>query len=139
MAGTAAARGVSDPQRSTARLMLDEMFSPLIAANLRERGSDVVAVVDRADLRSLSDEVVFGASVAEKRWLVTENVRDFRPILLSAMQGGAPITGILFTSSRSFPRSRQNSGPLVEALDAWLKFGPPSPPLTEDWLVGDAA
>jgi len=129
---------VSGPERPKPKLMLDEMFSPAISTVLRERGHDVVAVADRADLRSLGDESIFGAATAEKRWLVTENVKDLRPILLSAMQSGTPMTGILFTSSRTFPRSRQNPGPLVEALDAWLKAGPPPPPLTEDWLLGDA-
>lgn len=118
--------------------MLDEMFSPAIAAILSERGHDVVAVAGRADLRSLSDGAIFDASVAEKRWLVTENVKDFRPILLSAMQAGTHVTGILFTSSRTFPRSRRDPAPLAEALDAWLKAGPPQPPLTEDWLLGDS-
>ncbi|MDQ2814744.1 MAG: hypothetical protein M3Z75_23535, partial [Actinomycetota bacterium] len=32
------------------------MFSPAIAAELRELGHDVIAVADRPDLRSKSDE-----------------------------------------------------------------------------------
>jgi Domain of unknown function (DUF5615) len=135
VAGAAAARGVNKAGRPKAKLLLDEMFSPVIAAKLRERDHDVVAVVERPDLRSLTDDVVFDASSAEKRWLVTENVKDFRPILLRAIQAGTLSTGVLFTSSRTFPRSRQNPGPLVEALDVWLKTGPPSPPLVEDWLL----
>jgi hypothetical protein len=43
-------------QRPDARLLLDEMFSPAIAAELRELGHDVIAVADRADLRARSDE-----------------------------------------------------------------------------------
>ncbi|MGH3679042.1 MAG: hypothetical protein ACRDT2_01755 [Natronosporangium sp.] len=38
-------------------------------------------------------------------------------------------------SSRTFPRSRQNLGPLVEALHTWLAAGPPPSHLTEDWLL----
>jgi predicted nuclease of predicted toxin-antitoxin system len=118
-----------------ARLLLDEMFSPAIAAELRELGHDVVAVADRADLRSKADEDVFAWAAAEQRWLLTENVKDFRPIMLRALQTGTPASGLLFTSSRSFPRSRKNPGPLIRSLHAWLTGGPPPPPVTESWLL----
>jgi predicted nuclease of predicted toxin-antitoxin system len=119
----------------TAPLLLDEMFSPGIAAELRQLGHDVLAVADRPDLRSKSDEEVFAWATAQKRWLLTENVKDFRPILLRALQAGQPSAGVLFTSSRTFPRSRKNPGPLVRALDGWLTAGPPAPPILEAWLV----
>jgi len=86
------------------------------------------------DLRSKSDEEVFAWAAVQKRWLRTENVKDFRPILLRALQAGQPGAGVLFTSSRTFPRSRKNPGPLVRALDAWLTGGPPAPPVMEAWL-----
>jgi hypothetical protein len=50
--------------------------------------------------------------------------------------GGPPGCGLLFTSSRAFPRSRKNPGPLINALNAWLTAGPPAPPVTESWLLG---
>ena len=119
----------------TALLLLDEMFSPGIAAELRQLGHDVLAVADRPDLRSKPDEEIFAWATAQKRWLLTENVKDFRPILLRALQAGPPGAGVLFTSSRTFPRSRKNPGPLVRALDGWLTAGPPAPPILEAWLV----
>ncbi|MDQ2816176.1 MAG: DUF5615 family PIN-like protein [Actinomycetota bacterium] len=115
---------------------MDEMFSPAIAAELRELGHDVIAVADRPDLRSKSDEEIFAWATAGKRWLLTENVKDFRPIMLRALQAGQPNCGLLFTSVRAFPRSRKNPGPLISALHAWLTAGPPAPPITESWLVG---
>ena len=123
-------------QRPDVRLLLDEMFSPAIAAELREIGYDVIAIADRPDLRSKSDEEVFAWASAERRWLLTENVKDFRPIMLRALQAGPPGCGLLFTSARAFPRSRKNPGPLMRALDAWLNAGPPAPPVTESWLLG---
>jgi hypothetical protein len=117
-----------------ARLTLDEMFSPAIASALRALGHDVIAVAERSDLRSLTDDELFVWSAAQQRWLLTENVKDFRPIMLRALQAGSASTGLLFTSSRAFPRSRKNPGPLIQALDAWLQTGPPLLPLTEDWL-----
>ena len=134
MAGATAAHLVNRP--ASARLLLDEMFSPVIAAALRDRGDDVIAVAERPDMRAMSDEEVFGWAGAHGRWLLTENVNDFRPILLRAIQGKAAVTGLLCTSSRSFPRSRKNPEPLIEAVHTWLLDGPPEAPLTEHWLLG---
>jgi hypothetical protein len=116
-------------------LALDEMFSPAIAVALRDLGHDVIAVAERPELRAITDDAVFAWAAGQRRWLVTENVKDFRPILLQALQAGTPILGLVFTASRAFPRSRKNPGPLIQALYAWLLSGPPEPPLTEDWLL----
>jgi hypothetical protein len=117
-------------------LVLDEMFSPAIAAALRDLGHpDIHSVAERVDLRAMTDREVFAWAATQRAWLLTENVKDFRPILLQAMQTGAAMPGLLLTSSRTFPRSRKNPGPLIDALHAWLQAGPPAPPITEDWLV----
>jgi Domain of unknown function (DUF5615) len=116
--------------------VLDEMFSPAIAAALTAKGHDVFAIAEQPDLRAITDEEVFAWASANQRWLLTENVKDFRPIMLRAMQAGTVGAGLLFTSSRAFPRSRRNPGPLIDALHAWLTNGPPQPPLAEDWLLG---
>jgi predicted nuclease of predicted toxin-antitoxin system len=122
-------------ERPDVRLLLDEMFSPAVAAELRALGHDVIAVADRPDLRSRSDAEVFAWASADERWLLTENVKDFRPIMLRALQAGSPCCGLLFTSGRAFPRSRKNPGPLIRALHAWLTAGPPAPPISESWLA----
>lgn len=119
---------------SGGRLVLDEMFSPAIAAALRDPGHDVIAVAGRSDLRAMRDADVFAWAASEGRWVLTENVKDFRPILLRALPADA-VTGVLFASGRAFPRSRKNPGPLIEAIDAWMRSGPPGSPLTEDWLL----
>jgi hypothetical protein len=123
-------------QRPDARLLLDEMFSPAIAAELCERGHDMTSVADRPDLRAKSDEEIFAWASAERRWLLTENVKDFRPIMLRVLSAGSSGCGLLFTSSRAFPRSRKNPGSLINALHAWLTDGPPAPHVTESWLLG---
>jgi predicted nuclease of predicted toxin-antitoxin system len=121
-------------QPSLPRLLLDEMFSPVIAAALRDLGHDVTAIAEQPALRAMTDEDVFAFAAAHGQWLLTENVKDFQPILQQALQAGTPTAGLLFTSSRAFPRSRKNPGPLISAIHAWLATGTPSPPLTEDWL-----
>jgi hypothetical protein len=122
------------PMPGPVELALDEMFSPKIAGALRERGRTVIAVVERVDLRAVTDDDLYAWAAAERCWLLTENVKDFRPIMLRTLQAGGAAAGLLFTSSRTFPRSRQNPGPLIEAVYAWLAKGPPAPPLIEDWL-----
>jgi predicted nuclease of predicted toxin-antitoxin system len=126
---------VTMAQPPPARLLLDEMFSPVIAAALRDLGHDAAAIAEQPALRAMTDEEVFAFAAARQEWLLTENVKDFQPVLQRARQAGPPTAGLLFTSSRAFPRSRKNPGPLIHAIHRWLTAGPPPPPLTEDWLL----
>ena len=124
---------MTEPEDSI-QLLLDEMFAPMLAEALRERRHRVVALVERPEMRAMTDEEVFAWAAARRCWLLTENVKDFQPIKLRALQANAATAGLLFTSSRTSPRSRQHVGLLVNALDAWLTQGPPGPPIIEDWL-----
>jgi len=111
------------------KLLLDEMYPPAVAEQLRARGHDVVSVHD-AEYRSLEgapDEQIFAAALAEERALVTENVPDFRRLEADALAQGEAYTTLVFTSNRQFPRGEPGTiGRLVEALDALLS-GPPIP------------
>ena len=114
-------------------LLLDEMFSPVIAQQLRDRGHNVLAVAADPGLRALDDVALYEWARSNGRRLVTENVKDFRPLLKSEEGKAGP--GILLTSSRTFPRSRGSVGILMAALENWLCqpdafIRPP-----EDWLV----
>jgi predicted nuclease of predicted toxin-antitoxin system len=123
---------MSEP--ATVPLLLDEMFAPVVAEALRDKGYDVVAVVAEAGLRALSDDEVYAWAAAQGRCLVTENVKDFRPILTRAEDVGGPVAALLFTSSRTFPRVRRNPGPLIDALDTWLRATGPTPVSVEQWM-----
>lgn len=114
------------------RLLLDEMFAPAIAEQLRRRGHDVVAVAADPDLRALSDVALYEWATTHRRRVVTENVKDFRPLVAAGVGPGA-----LFTSSRTFPRSRRSPGPLIDALDRWLVGARAAQRSIEDWLVPD--
>lgn len=105
----------------TELLLLDEMHAPIVAAELRRRGHDVISVADDPELRGMSDDELFGWAGARRRRIVTENIKDFRPMLLHSVGADRDPTAVLFTSSRTFPRSRQNVGKLIDALDAWLR------------------
>ncbi len=130
-----AAAGGHDNTPGRIELALDEMFSPRIAEALCSRGRKVVAVAERLDLRAMTDDDLYAWAAAERCWLLTENVKNFRPIMLRALQAGGAATGLLFTSGRTFRRSRHNPGPLIVANDPWPVKGRPAPPLLEDWLV----
>ena len=57
------------------------MFPARIAVALRERHRvDAVSVRERPDLAGHPDVEVFSSAQAEGRAVVTENVRDFRPL-----------------------------------------------------------
>jgi hypothetical protein len=116
------------------------MHAPAVAAELLRRGHDVLAVAAEAELRALTDDELFRLAAPNNppphggRRIVTENVKDFRPLLRRAEETATPNGGLLFTSSRRFPRSRRNPGPLTDALDVWLtRPDHPRPP--EDWLL----
>ena len=103
------------------KLLLDEMWSPAIAAALRERGHDAIAVAERSDLRGQPDEVIFAEALADARAIVTENVVDYRPLASAALRSGRASPTLIYTSNRAYPRaSRRTAGRLVIALDALL-------------------
>lgn len=68
------------------------------------------------------------------RRIVTEKVKDFSPLLRRAEELRQQVTPLLFTSSRTFPRTRRNPGPFIDALDGWLRAAQANTPPIEDWL-----
>jgi Domain of unknown function (DUF5615) len=103
------------------RLLLDEHYSPKIARQLRTRGHDVVAVVERADLLGLSDDELFRRMAQERRAIMTNNVKDFVPLASHAAVAADDHYGLLFTSDSSMPRRSDTIGRLVDALDGFLR------------------
>ncbi len=120
----------------TERLLLDEHYSEAIAARLRFAGHDVVAVVADPELRAQSDQEVFRRAAASGRRIVTENVKDFRPLLQRAYADGDPIARLLLVPPGRFPRGAgRRTTAIVAALGAW--FGPAhdTDRPDEDWLA----
>jgi predicted nuclease of predicted toxin-antitoxin system len=109
------------------KLLLDEMYAPSIAEQLRVRGHDVASVHDREHraLEGAPDEEVWTAAIADARALVSENVRDFRRIEAAALARGEPTVSLILTTDRQFPRGDPATiGRLVLALDALLAAPP---------------
>ncbi len=119
------------------RLLLDEHFSQLVARRLRaDGGHDVVAITQRAELVGQPDEALFEVARAERRALVTENAADFLIVAQAATASGSPHHGLIVTSHRAFPRSKDSTGRLVTALDALLTSHPSDEALADRvvWL-----
>ncbi len=113
------ARPVTDPQR----LLLDEMLSGEIAAQLRSRGHDVLAVVDDAALVGMPDEELLGYATSVGRCVVTANVRDFAALHATWSSHARSHAGIGYLVNRIFPQDRSFVGAVVAALDDALRAG----------------
>lgn len=118
------------------RLLLDEMLSPAIARELRARGHDVQAVAEHPGWGALSDPEVMTMARAERRAIVTNNVRDFRPLHAEAVTpGGSGHFGMLFMPG-NYKRAKNDIGRIVADLEAKLARYPGDEDLAnaEDWL-----
>jgi hypothetical protein len=115
------------------KLLLDEQLSPQIARVLRERGLDAEAVSERDDLREASDREVMETAVREQRAVVTNNVKDFRPIGAERLSVGRGHAGlILLPATRS--RRRDATGRLADAIDAVARANPNGLANGERWI-----
>lgn len=118
------------------RLLLDELYSKQIAEQLQERGHDVVSVTERPDLQGLLDSDLFALMPAERRGIVTENWADFGRELERAAEAGMTHYGLVFTSRRQLPRSRQTIGLFVRVFEDFLRRHPAEDALLDSyrWL-----
>jgi hypothetical protein len=118
------------------KLLLDEMLSPAIARELRSRGHDVEPVAGNPDREALPDAEVLALARVEHRAVVTNNLRDFRPLHNEAITpGGAGHFGMIFIPG-SYRRTRADTGRIIAALEAILAQYPGETDLAngEAWL-----
>jgi uncharacterized protein DUF5615 len=118
------------------RLLLDEMYPPVIAVQLCRRGHDAAAVTARPELRMLADPDLFAIAQQERRAVVTENVADFIRIAGSFDQRGGAHHGLVLLDVRRYPRGNPGTiGRVVEALDRLLERCPQDDPTSlRHWL-----
>ena len=118
------------------KLLLDEMLSSAIARELCSRGHDVQPVAGNPDREALSDPDVLALARAEHRALVTNNLRDFRPLHHEAITpGGAGHYGMIFLPG-GYRRTKADTGKIIAALEAILAQHPGEHDLAngEAWL-----
>ncbi|HEV3322187.1 MAG TPA: DUF5615 family PIN-like protein [Solirubrobacteraceae bacterium] len=115
------------------RVLLDEQLSGLIARLLRERGLDAEAVVDRPDLLQAPDHQVIDTACREVRAVVTNNIKDFRPLAAEQVASGRGHAGlILLPAGRS--RSRKATGAIADAIEAVMRAHPDGIASAEHWI-----
>jgi predicted nuclease of predicted toxin-antitoxin system len=118
------------------KLLLDEMLSPTIARELVARGHDVIAIAANPAHEALSDPDVLALARAQHRAVVTNNVRDFRPLHAEAVTAGGPgHYGIIFLAG-AYRRTRADTGRIISALESKLTEFPSPDHLAngEAWL-----
>ncbi|MEV4346907.1 DUF5615 family PIN-like protein [Actinoplanes sp. NPDC049596] len=119
MGSPAGASAEAEAQALTG-ILLDEMYPPALAKQLRALGHDVVAVLDvEVGLAVKTDEDLLAWAGRNDRCVVTENVADFARLA----QQGFGHAGIIFVSSRRFPRTASGLGRIEKALAEMLSRG----------------
>jgi predicted nuclease of predicted toxin-antitoxin system len=104
------------------KLLLDEMFSPAIAVQLRARGLDVVAISEPTQSSrygGVPDDRVLAHAQEDDRAIVTDNVGDYEHARLEWETRGEPHQGVIYAP---FNRHRGEAviGQMVKALAAFL-------------------
>jgi hypothetical protein len=118
------------------KLLLDKMLAPDIARELRARGHDVEAVAGHPDREGLSDSQIMVVARTERRAMVTNNLRDYRPLHSEAITpGGQGHFGVIFIPG-NYRRTKADTGRIIAALEAKLTLYPGETDLAdgEAWL-----
>lgn len=118
------------------KLLLDETLTPDIARELRAGGHDAEAVAGHPDWEGLSDPQLMLVARTEHRAVVTNNLRDYRPLHGEAITpGGHGHFGMIFIPS-NYRRTKADIGRIIAALEAKLAEYPGETDLAngEAWL-----
>lgn len=108
------------------KLLLDEMWTPLIAIELRKkRAFDVIAANEPAHASryaGVADDTVFARAQADARTIVTDNVSDYERARRDWESRGTDHHGIIYALDPPFNRHRGDSviGDMVRALEHFL-------------------
>lgn len=116
------------------RALLDEQLSPEIARILRERGLDVAAVSERAGLIEATDREVMEAASGEQRAIVTNDIKDFRPLAANRLADGTGHAGVIFIPANR-PRTRADAGRLADAIETVMRAHPGGMADSEHWIA----
>jgi hypothetical protein len=107
------------------RLLLDEMWTPTIAVELRRRDFDVIAISEavHADrYAGISDDEVFARAQDDGRTVVTDNIADYEHARRDWENRGQAHHGLLYALHPPFNRHRGERviGQMVNALTHFL-------------------
>lgn len=107
------------------RLLLDEMWTPTIALQLRKRGFDVVAISEpehASRYAGISDDQVFARAQDDGRAIVTDNIADYEQARRTHESRSQTHHGLIYAINPPFNRHRGDHviGQMVNALADFL-------------------
>ncbi len=107
------------------KVLLDEIWSPAIATQLRQRDRDVVAIAEPAHAGRYAgspDDEVFAKAQEDGRAIVTDNIADYEQARADWESRGQPHYGVIYALNPPFNRNRGGAviGQMVRALDHFL-------------------
>lgn len=105
------------------KLLLDEHYANEIAVQLRASGYEAFTVSERR-LNGTDDETLLALASSENSALLTNNARDFLPMVARWATSGQDHCGLLLTSDISMPRSKDNIGIYVRTLSELMQVNP---------------
>lgn len=102
------------------KLLLNEMWSAVIARQLRRRGIDAIAATEAPTrYRGVPDHEVFARARDDGRVIVTDNVPDFAALVAEAASRGDSHPGVVFAVRPAFDRAHPRiTAHMVRALAA---------------------
>jgi hypothetical protein len=108
------------------KLLLDEMWTPTIALELRQRAFDVIAANEAAHASRYAgtpDDAVFALAQDDGRTIVTDNVSDYERARLAWESRGHAHHGVIYALDPPSNRHRGPSviGEIVRALEHLLR------------------
>jgi hypothetical protein len=107
------------------KLLLDEMWTPTIAVELRKRNFDVVAISEPAHAgryAGLPDDEVFARAQSDGWAIVTDNVADYEQARRAWESRGEAHHGLIYALNPPFNRHPGDAviGQMVKALSRFL-------------------
>lgn len=107
------------------RLLLDEMWTPTIALELRKRGLDVIAISEPAHASryaGISDDEVFARAQDNAHTIVTDNIADYEQTRREWESRGQTHHGLVYALNPPFNRHKGERviGQMVRALAYFL-------------------
>lgn len=116
------------------KALLDAQLSHEIARLLQERGLDVVALTARDDISdSTSDARIMEIAAGEGRAVVTNNVKDFRPIAARRLQRAQGHAGLILVPSTR-RRTKAAGKALADEIATIMLANPGGLADSERWL-----
>lgn len=116
------------------KLVFDVQLSYLIAEELVGRGHDADAITTRGDIpNDLPDFQVLAIAHGEKRAVVTNNIKDFRPLAAQRIAAGSGHSGLILVAS-SVRRTKASVTRLADRLEELIVANPGGLADGERWI-----